>query len=261
MNRIIKGLAVAAVLVLAAPTYAADLPLPEDGWVSWKVEAAERAPAFCCWNSWEAGAGRNTTCHLDDDRRGYGTRNNEKTDAIRVYARFANGKLEHLRTLAAACPVETRTPIQELEGVSTDDSVRWLIGLAKSDDLDHEVPMSLAVHKGALALDSLKKLARSDARTETRQHAVFWLAQRGSADAEAIISTAMRNDPDGGVREHALFALSLLPDDRATKALIAAAEDRSLSREQRKRALFWLAQSETEGARQYLDKILLGANR
>lgn len=261
MNRVIRIFAAAATLALTSQTHAADLPLPEDGWASWQVEAAERAPAYCCWNSWDASEGVTKACNLDEDRRGYGTRNNERTDAIRVYARFTNRKLDRLHTLAAACPVKTATPIQKLEGISTDDSVRWLMSLPRRDDLEHEVPASLAVHQGALALDSLKKLARGDARADTRQHAIFWLAQRASADVEGVISATMRQDPDGGVREHAVFALSMLPEERATKALIAAAEDRSLPREQRKRALFWLAQSETDGAQRYLDKILLGAIR
>jgi len=58
------------------------------------------------------------------------------------------------------------------------------------------------------------------------------------------------------VREQAVFALSRLPDERATQALIAAAEDRSLAREQRKRAVFWLSQSESSAALAYLDKVL-----
>ncbi len=63
------------------------------------------------------------------------------------------------------------------------------------------------------------------------------------------------------MREHAIFALSQLPDERATRALIAAAEDRSLSSEQRKRAVFWLAQSESQGAQTYLEKVLAGKGR
>jgi hypothetical protein len=34
------------------------------------------------------------------------------------------------------------------------------------------------------------------------------------------------------------------------------AEDRSLSREQRKRAVFWLTQSESEAAQAYLERVL-----
>ena len=71
-------------------------------------------------------------------------------------------------------------------------------------------------------------------------------------------SRRSRRISDDHVREQAIFALSQLPDERATRALIAAAEDRSLSSEQRKRAVFWLAQSESEGAQTYLEKVLAG---
>jgi hypothetical protein len=248
-------------LCFATQSPAAELPLPRDGWASWEVAASDRAPAFCCWSSWDSRADNAKACELDENRQGFGARDHATTDRVRVYARFANGKVERLRTLAASCPVKTRTPIRNLDGIATDDSVRWLLTLSSRGDLDHDVPASLAVHEGALALDALKKLARDEARAETRHHALFWLAQRGSADAETVIAAALKNDPDGGVREHAVFALSVLPDGRSATALIAAAEDRSLPRELRKRALFWLAQSESEGARQYLDRILLGAAR
>jgi hypothetical protein len=259
MNRFIPCFAVTALCITQAS--AAELPLPREGWASWQVPSSERAPAFCCWSSWDVRDGATRACDLDENRGGFGTRDNARTDSIRVYARFTKGRLDRLRTLAADCPVETRTPVQDLPGIRADDSVRWLMSLADRDDLDHEVLTSLAVHEGALALDSLRSVARADTRAETRQHALFWLAQRGSADADSVIVASLRNDPDGGVREHALFALSMLPDDRASRSLIAAAEDRSLSREQRKRALFWLAQSESPMAQDYLDRVLLGAQR
>ena len=71
-----------------------------------------------------------------------------------------------------------------------------------------------------------------------------------------MIVAALKRDADEDVREQAIFALSQLPDERATQALIATAEDQSLSREQRKRAVFWLAQSESEAAQRYLEQIL-----
>ncbi len=311
----------AAAFAFTSQGRAADLPVPRDGWASWQVEAVEDAPAFCCWNNWGEHADNATACNLDGDRHSYGTRDNAKTDSVRVYARFANGKLERLRTLAAACPVESKTPIQKLDGIATNDSARWLIDL-KRDDLEQEVLASLAMHRGDLALDSLKKIARSDASVEQRKHAIFWLAllrgpvgadittaamfgdpdpdvrehaafaitqsksprmapdlirlgntdtdadvraqawfwlaHTGVANAEDAIRAAMKNDQDDHVREQAVFALSQLPDGRAPRALIAAAQDQSLTHEQRKRALFWLAQSESADAQNYLDKVLTG---
>jgi hypothetical protein len=104
----------------------------------------------------------------------------------------------------------------------------------------------------------LIRLGNTDKAGEVRAQAWFWLAQTGAAESEGAIGTALRKDSDDHVREQAIFALSQLPGERATRALIATAEDRSLSREQRKRAVFWLAQSEAQGAQTYLEKVLAG---
>ena len=58
------------------------------------------------------------------------------------------------------------------------------------------------------------------------------------------------------VREHAIFALSLLPEGLATPALITIAEDTSMPRAERKRAVFWLAQSESNEAQAFMAKVL-----
>jgi HEAT repeat protein len=104
----------------------------------------------------------------------------------------------------------------------------------------------------------LIRLGNTDKAGEVRAQAWFWLAQTGAAESENAIGAALRKDSDDRVREQAIFALSQLPDERATRALIATAEDQSLSREQRKRAVFWLAQSEATGAQAYLEKVLAG---
>ncbi len=321
--RALRYSAACAALVLTTHADSAELAFPKDGWAGWQVEAVEDAPAFCCWSDWGEPVDDTTTCKLDGDRQGFGTRDHAKTDAVRVYARFANGKLERLRTLAASCPVETKTPIQKLDGISTDDSARWLTGLLMRDDLNQDVLASLAMHRGDVALAPLKETARGDASAEKRQHAIFWLAMArgtvgadivtdamfndkapdvrkhaafaltqskssrvaadltrlgnidadgdvraqawfwlahtGAPSAEETIRAALKKEQDDHVREQTVFALSQLPDERATRALIAVAEDRSLPHEQRKRAVFWLAQSESRGAQTYLDKVLTGS--
>jgi hypothetical protein len=317
-------------LVLVSQASAAELAPPSDGWASWQVEAVEGAPALCCWNHWDSREPTQKACRLDDDRGNFGTRDDATTDAVRVYAQMAGGKVERLRAFAATCAVEAATPIRDLGNVVTDDSTRWLIKLARRDanlsqDFGHHLLAALAVHRGDLAQNELTSIARGGGKTETRKNAVFWLAHlRGVAGAgvatavmfndadpelrkhaafaitqsrspsvtpdlirlgntdkdgdvraqawfwlahtgapgsEEAIGAALRKDGDEHVREHAIFALSRLPDDRATRALIAAAEDRSLSSEQRKRAVFWLAQSESQGAQTYLEKVLAGKAR
>ncbi len=328
LNRSLRVLAPFLVAAFLMPATAAELTLPRDGWVSWEVPAVDNAPAWCCW-SWHERKATGTSCNLDGNPDGIGMRHeNEKTDAVKVYARLATGKVERLQVLAAACPVETKTPIASIGTIAGDDSVRWLIAQARLRDtdatpnqpIDESALAALAMHRGDLARDTLANYARGDDRAKTRKQAVFWLAMlrgeegaditssvmfkdadpevrqhaafsmtlsksprvaadlirlantdktgevraqawfwlahTGAPAAEQAIADALRKDADEHVREQAIFALSRLPEERATRALIATAEDRSLSNEQRKRAVFWLSQSEAAGAQAYLDQVL-----
>lgn len=321
----LRALAFATISLLCAPLDAAEPKLPRDGWVSWEVPAVDGAPAWCCFDGRKGGHGRREACTLDDRSNSMGSRGeNETMTTARVYARSTAGKLDRVQVLSPACPVVTKTPVQELVDVTADDSARWLAAKVKLGGIDserHESLMpALAMHRGDVARDALVELARNNARFETRRSAVFWLAlvrgsegadltsslmfndpnpemrqhaafalsqsksprveadltklgktdkvgdvrgkawfwlaQTGAAEAERAIGEAVRKDPDGEVREEAVFALSQLPEERATRALIAAAEDQTLTREQRKRAVFWLSQSRSDSAVAYLDKVL-----
>lgn len=124
--------------------------------------------------------------------------------------------------------------------------------------LRQHASFAITQSKSPRITQDLIRLGNSDKDGEVRAQAWFWLAQTGAQGSEDAIITALKKDNDEHVREQAIFALSQLPDERATRALIAAAEDRSLSSEQRKRAVFWLAQSESPGAQTYLEKVLAG---
>jgi len=128
------------------------------------------------------------------------------------------------------------------------------------DDKDAEVrqhaAFAMAQTKSPRVAPDLIRQGNTDKVGEVRAQAWFWLAQTGAAEAEQAISQALRKDADEHVREQAVFALSRLPDERAARALISTAEDQSLSREQRKRAVFWLAQAESGPAQAYLEKVL-----
>jgi hypothetical protein len=316
-------------LALAPRAQSAELTLPQDGWSSWQVGAVDQAPDWCCWSD-----GMNfrdasrMSCRLDASSQSYGSHDHATTDAVRVYAHTAGGKIDRLRVLSTTCPVETTMPIHDLGRVADDDSARWLLDLAKQRDGganihrhdEDDALAALAVNRGDVARDGLAGIARNDARTETRKQAVFWMAlmrgregaditssimftdknadvrehaafslaqseaPRATADlirlgntdrdtevraqawfwlahtaapeAESAIFTALRKETDSEVRERAILALSRLPDERAAKALLTIAEDRSQTRELRKRAVFWLSQSDSDTALTYLEQVL-----
>jgi hypothetical protein len=126
----------------------------------------------------------------------------------------------------------------------------------KNAEVREHAAFSLAQSKAPRAAQDLIRLGTTDRHPEVRAQAWFWLANLGVPGAEDAILAALRKESSDEVRERAIIALSQLPDDRGAKALIAIAEDRSQSREQRKRAIFWLSQSESDAAQSYLEQVL-----
>jgi hypothetical protein len=106
--------------------------------------------------------------------------------------------------------------------------------------------------------DALIRQGREDRDPEVRSQAWFWLAQTGANRSEEAIQWAISNDPDHDVRKEAVFAMSQLPGERGVDALFAVLESRKMRREVREQALFWLAQSDSDRAFEYLDRLLAG---
>ena len=126
----------------------------------------------------------------------------------------------------------------------------------KNADVREHAAFALSQSKAPRASADLIRLGNTDRASEVRAQAWFWLAHLGAPDAESAIFAALKKETDDDVRERAIIALSQLPDERAAKALITIAEDRSQSREQRKRAIFWLSQSDSDAAQSYLEQVL-----
>jgi HEAT repeats len=159
-------------------------------------------------------------------------------------------------------PAETRMKavfwLAHLRGAPGAEVATDLMFNDKDPELRQHAAFAITQSKSPRVTEDLIRLGNTDKDGEVRAQAWFWLAQSGAPESEAAIVAALKKDHDDNVREQAIFALSQLPDERATRALIAAAEDRSLSSEQRKRAVFWLAQSDSKGAQKYLEKVLAG---
>ena len=145
-----------------------------------------------------------------------------------------------------------------LRGTAGAEVVSSVMFSDKDPEVRQHAAFAMTQSKSPRIAEYLTRQGNTDTDAEVRAQAWFWLSQSAVPGAEAAIAAAVRKDKDDHVREQAIFALSQLPDDRATRALVAVAEDRSLSQEQRKRAVFWLAQSEAEGAQRYLEKVLVG---
>lgn len=102
---------------------------------------------------------------------------------------------------------------------------------------------------------ALARLGTADAEPQVRGQAWFWLAQTGDSSAPAAILAALNTESSRTVREEMVFALSELPGEAGADALITIIENRQYSGTLRKRALFWLAQDESDRASAYLASV------
>jgi hypothetical protein len=146
--------------------------------------------------------------------------------------------------------------LAQLRGVEGADITSSVMFADQSAELRKHAAFALSQSNSPQVTPNLIRLGNTDKVGDVRSQAWFWLAQTGAPQAEDAIVAALKNETDSEVREQAVFALSQLPDERAARALIRAAQDQSLPREQRKRAVFWLSQSESDAALAYLDKVL-----
>jgi HEAT repeat protein len=259
MNRTLMTIAILASLqFLTSQKAAAAFDLPSNGWASWEIPAVNDAPAWCC-HEWNRAPGTKASCKLDDRDHGQGNRDDAKTDTVRIYARFANGKLERLRALALGCPVQANSEIRNLVP-SEKASVEWLSDLLDDDSNADKhwrsnILSALAVHRTPLAYEALARIVQKGVRFEHRKDAVFWLAHLRGREGADLTAALMFNDADARMREHAAFALTVSVSPRIAEDLTRLATTDS-ERRVRGQAWFWLAQTKSPQTESVIDTAL-----
>lgn len=315
----LSGAMILPALLTVCASAAEPSPVP-DGWSSWRVNAVEDAPDWCCFD-WIDGKAIPKVCDLDSRHMNYGGHDHESPSEMQIYALMENGQLRKVRALSVDCPVKSDGEIINLGSVTDDDSATWLADyIAPHSKISTHVLAAIAVHQGETARRQLTNTARHDDNLDNRKDAVFWMGQVRAAETADDIRDIMLNDASAKMRKHAafsmsqtdlpernavlieqgnndtsadvrsqawfwlaqigapetedaifaalrieskrqvhdqlIFALSQLPEERALDALVAVIEDRQFSQRDRKQALFWMAQNESEQAVEYLDSLL-----
>lgn len=247
MKAVTMGVALA---VLAAADASAATGLQEqvfrtDGWVAWQVPMIADAGAPCCF-TWRRGVPAENGCDLDARDWSFGTdsRHPLHDSTLAVYAHVAKGRIDRLRAVASACPVESKDAIRHLDAVVPAHSVAlladWLAGADAKQDEDAALA-ALAYHEDASATRALAARAEPEHHEEAREQALFWLGQARGAEGADIVEHYATTDADPDLREKAVFALS------QSRAGDPYARIRAISRSDRtahvrSQALFWMAQ-------------------
>ena len=132
--------------------------------------------------------------------------------------------------------------------------LRSLYGRLKSEDLKKKVGFSLSQMGGPENGKWLVGVARDPSQSlEMRKQALFWAGQAGVRIEE--LTDLYANVADQAMREQLVFVYSQRDEPAALEKLIDIAR-RDPNPELRKRALFWLGQSEDSRAVQVLQEII-----
>lgn len=115
-----------------------------------------------------------------------------------------------------------------------------------SEEICEEAVFAVSRMELPEATAALVELARQSNRPEVREEAVFWLGQKASREAAAALDEIAHGDEEE-LQERAVFALAELPDGAGIPRLIAIAKTHH-NPAIRKKAIFWLSQSEDERA-------------
>lgn len=175
---------------------------------------------------------------------------------VRVTMRVRGGTVTSAKTyVGGGWPASRRGGI-DLGVIGATRAAEALLELARTGgDDDLVFPATLA--DSVTVWPILLRLAKDRAAARSaRKQAVFWLSQAaGDRAAEGLEDILAGDDEDRELREQAVFALSQLPQDEGIPILLRHARtnrDPSI----RKKAMFWLGQSDDPRALALFEEIL-----
>jgi len=210
--------------------------------------------SFDCEDGW-CGRHRMSFGRNDDDDAGCPC----EPGPARVALRKRGGQVTRLRVYVGGAWRSTADGVTDLGTVSAPAAARYFLDLAARTpgDAGHDAVFPAVLADSVTVWPDLLRLARSAiVARETRRSAVFWLGQAAGEAAtrgltELLDDTTVALD----VKESAVFALSQQPHDEGVPALIRVARTHP-SPGVRKKALFWLGQSEDPRALALFEELL-----
>ena len=251
---------VALALLAGTPAFAAGTlesaiaATPGGAWLEYEVALLPGDGSPCCFD-WNDGKVQRRGCALEGSNWNFGTSRDHvrASDQLRVFLRKEGNAIGRVRAVGGDCPIDTGTLDVRRIDAGAEESVAVLARLAEAGHKRGEPLAALAMHADRAATAALERLA-TRGEGESRGDALFWLSQRGDADAERIILAALAPDVPTNVQKKAIFALSQLPPERSIPQLTALVES-DRPRAIRKEAMFWLAQHDSPEAFAVFDRI------
>jgi hypothetical protein len=178
---------------------------------------------------------------------------------VRVSLTVRGGEIQALRTYVGGRWVTPVGGVSDLGTVSARDATDFLLELARGADgrVGEDAILPAILADSVSVWPTLLKIAREDRIPQrTRRQAVFWLGQAaGDVATRGLSDLVDDGDGDREVKEQAVFALSQQPHAEGVPALIRIARTHR-DREVRRKALFWLGQSDDPRALALFEELL-----
>jgi hypothetical protein len=179
---------------------------------------------------------------------------------VRVSLRVAGGHVTSLRTyVGGRWRDATGDGVTDLGTVGAREAAAYLLALAGKDSsaaAEHALFPVILADSVTVWPDLLRIAQDAHVSRRTRRQAVFWLGQAaGQAATRGLTDLVGDRAADRDVREQAVFALSQRPRDEGVPALIRIVRENP-DPELRKKAIFWLGQSDDPRALALFEEIL-----
>ncbi len=179
---------------------------------------------------------------------------------VRVSLRVASGHVTSVRTyVGGRWRSTTADGVTDLGTVGAREATAYFLALAAKDSggsAEHAIFPAILADSVTVWPDLLRIARNERISRRTRSQAVFWLGQAaGEAATKGLTDLVEDRTGDRDVREQAVFALSQRPHDEGVPALIRIARENH-DPELRKKALFWLGQSDDPRALALFEEIL-----
>lgn len=177
---------------------------------------------------------------------------------VRVALTKRSGSITDLRVYVGGAWRAT-TSATDLGTIGAREAAAYLLSLASHADTraaEKAIFPAMLADSATVWPDLLKIARQNDVSRKVRRSAVFWLGQAaGTAATRGLTELVDDRAADHEVRETAVFALSQRPKDEGVPALIRIARE-NRDPELRRKAIFWLGQSEDPRALSLFEELL-----
>jgi HEAT repeat protein len=140
-------------------------------------------------------------------------------------------------------------------GEASLDELLSLYDSETNQEVKKQLLLALFMSNKPRARTKLLEVARSEPNIELRKASILWVAQGGNEQAIDMLAQLYDGEANEGVKEQLIMSMSLSRNKTALRKLMEIAKN-SPSVELRKKAIFWLGQSNDPEAKKFIEDIL-----